>query len=107
MEEQRMTDICQQAIDTFGIESQKRMLVEECGELLTAIAREYRHRANRQDIITELADVSILVEQIALAYGYADFKAERDFKLTRLKHRIEARQAAIDLKLPPERYNEL
>lgn len=83
-----MNEICKEAIETFGIEAQKRMLIEECGELLTAIAQEFRNRTNKEDIITELADVSIMVEQMAIAYGYDDFQTEQNIKLLRLKERI-------------------
>lgn len=73
---------------TFGVEPQKMKLIEECSELVTAMARERCQRATWQDIITELADVSIMVEQMALLYGYEDFKAERDRKMKRLQERI-------------------
>lgn len=64
------------------------MLVEECAELLNAVAKLKRGRAKKEDIITELADVSIMVEQLAFYYGWDEFKEERELKLTRLKDRI-------------------
>ena len=73
---------------TFGIEKQTFMLVEECAELLNAVAKMKRERAKKEDIITELADVSIMVEQLAFFYSWDDFKNERERKLTRLEYRI-------------------
>ena len=73
---------------TFGIENQTFMLVEECAELLNAVAKLKRGRASKEDIITELSDVSIMVEQLAFFYGWDEFKEERELKLTRLKDRI-------------------
>ena len=78
------------ALETFGVENQKMKLVEECGELLTAIARERCSRSCPQDVITELADVSILIEQLAIAYGPNAFEEEKDRKLSRLDMRIAA-----------------
>jgi NTP pyrophosphatase (non-canonical NTP hydrolase) len=65
------------------------MLVEECGELLNAIAKSKRDRAGKDEIITELADVSIIVEQMVFFYGEDDFKKEKERKLLRLKKRLE------------------
>ena len=73
---------------TFGIENQTFMLVEECAELLNAVAKLKRGRATKEDIITELADVSIMVEQLAFFYGWDEFKEEKERKLTRLEDRI-------------------
>ena len=75
-------------LNTFGIVNQTFMMVEECAELLNAVAKQRRDRANKEDIITELADVSIMVEQLAFYYGWDDFKDEKERKLTRLEDRI-------------------
>lgn len=69
--------------------SQVFMVVEECGELLNALAKYDRGRAQASDVITELADVSIMVEQMAIAFGYGDYIEEKERKLQRLKQRIE------------------
>lgn len=77
------------AIDKYGIENQKWMVIEECGELFNALAKMRRGRATKEDVMTELADVSIMVEQIASALGYADFLDEREKKLERLMKRLK------------------
>lgn len=77
------------AIDTFGVESQKWMLIEECGELLNVFAKRGRYRTEISDIITELADVHIMVEQMAYLYGWDEFEEERERKLKRLQERID------------------
>ncbi len=56
--------------------------------VLNAVAKMKRDRAIKEDIITELADVSIMVEQLAFFYGWDAFKNERERKLTRLENRI-------------------
>ena len=86
-EEQRK--IQQTALNTHGIIKQQWMLIEECGELLNAIAKSKRDRAGKDEIITELADVSIIVEQMAFFYGEEDFNKEKERKLLRLKERLQ------------------
>lgn len=76
------------ALNAYGIGKQTFVLVEECAELLNAVAKNERGRAGTVDIITELADVSIMVEQMAFFYGWSDYKQERERKLTRLENRI-------------------
>ena len=76
-------------VNTYGIKSQQYMLVEECGELLNALAKLIRGRASFEELNTELADVSIMVEQIAHFYGWEEFLEERGRKLERLKQRLE------------------
>lgn len=82
-------EILEKAIWQYGICPQRWVLVEECGELLNAIAKMRRGRAKKADIITELADVHIMVEQMALYYGWEDFIKEKEFKINRLKDRLE------------------
>ena len=83
--------VYEDAISTYGIESQFNMVYEEVGELLTAMARFRRGRSTSQDILTELADVSIMVEQIAVILGYVEFEKEKDMKINRLKEKLEKR----------------
>ena len=77
------------AIGQYGIVNQEWMLVEECGELLNAFAKLRRGRASKEDIITELADVHIMVEQMACFFGLEEFKAEKERKLERLNERLK------------------
>lgn len=82
-------EIYKLALDKWGIEAQIGMLIEECGELLSAVNKFNRSRCSRDDVLTELADVSIMVEQLPLIYGgYDKFLEEKDKKLTRLFKRI-------------------
>lgn len=76
-------------IKKFGLSRQTFMVMEECGELLNILAKAMRNRAKRDEIITELADVSIMVEQMAFFYGEREFIDEKRRKLLRLKKRLE------------------
>ena len=61
------------------------MVFEEIGELITALARDRRGRVTKEEIITELADVTIMCEQVATILGYDDYEKELDRKLVRLR----------------------
>lgn len=89
MTEQDKIQLYAKAIDTFGVDPQKMMLIEECGELLNALAKRVRGRVSDDDVITELADVSIMCEQMAVLFGYSEFESEKERKLERLKERLK------------------
>lgn len=80
--------IYNRTINRYGINAQEWVLIEECGELLNAIAKLKRSRSTKNEIITELADVHIMVEQMAFFFGWDEFKAEKDRKLNRLQERL-------------------
>lgn len=82
------TTIFKKALRIYGVEAQKRMLVEEMGELLTAMARIPRGRATKKDVITELADVSIMIQQMALVYGRDEFEKEVKRKIKKLQEKL-------------------
>lgn len=82
-------ELYDKALNKWGHEAQLNMLFEECGELLSAIGKLKRGRNDKYDVITELADVSIMVEQMAILFGYDEYVAEKARKLTRLKERLD------------------
>lgn len=88
MTEEKQLDLYNKALKRYGIDAQKLMVVEECGELLNALAKTYRGRASIEELVTELADVHIMVEQMALYYGWAKFQKEKERKLERLHQRL-------------------
>jgi NTP pyrophosphatase (non-canonical NTP hydrolase) len=96
MEKNDRIDLYKEAIAKWGEEAQVDMLNEECGELITAVAQFKRGRTSHHDVMTELADVFIMVEQIATMMNYEDFERELDRKLVRLRdeklHKNEQRQ---------------
>ncbi len=85
-------DIYYRALEKYGISAQRLMLVEECAELLNAISKQFRNRATKEDIITELADVHIMVEQMAFFFGWDDFVDEKMRKLKSLDERMKSNE---------------
>lgn len=78
-----------EAIETFGIDGQIDMLHEEIGELQSAINKHKRGRVGREDVITEIADVMIMLGQMAYIYGSEEVRREKERKLERLQKRIK------------------
>lgn len=88
MSNEEKKKIYNRALNQWGLVNQVFMVVEECGELLNVLAKAKRGRVTQEEIITELADVSIMVEQMAFFYGEKDFIAEKERKLERLKKKL-------------------
>ena len=88
MEENHKT-LSEIAVEHFGAEHQKRKAIEEMGELITALSREKDGRATKGDIITEIADVCIMMRQLLLIYGEKECLSEIGRKSLRLMTRIE------------------
>ena len=87
---QEVTETYSRALTEYGFDNQRMMLFEEIGELLNAIAKHHRGRTESvMEVITELADVSIMVEQMAVHFGLGDFEREKQRKIERLNKRIQ------------------
>ena len=79
--------IYKKAIDTYGLESQLGLLQEECAELIQAVSK-YR-RGRNHNISEEIADVSIMTEQIIHSMDLkAEVEAIKAEKLERLQIRM-------------------
>ena len=85
MEKEERLKLYKKAIDLWGVEAQRNVAFEELGELNTILARDRRGRATKEEILTELADVTIMCEQMAVILGFEDYEKELDNKLIRLR----------------------
>lgn len=90
--DEEKTELYRKALKEYGEEPQKIMIYEECGELITALARLSRGRCEPKQVITELADVYIMIEQMAELFGTKEFNIEKNKKLIRLKERLENKE---------------
>lgn len=71
----------------WGRPSQIMMLIEEMAELTKALSKLYRayNEQTEKKMIEEIADVSIMVEQITTIFNLSDrVEEQRKTKLTRL-----------------------
>ena len=85
MEKEERIKLYDKAIKTWGIQAQTDMAFEECGELIAALAKDKRGRVSKEELLTELADVTIMCEQLAFILGFEDYEKELDRKLVRLR----------------------
>lgn len=76
------------AVKHYSVEHQKKKAIEEMGELITAISREQDGRATPEQVITEIADVSIMMHQLTEIYGRDAVAEEINRKYHRLLCRI-------------------
>ena len=61
------------AINTFGKEKQMDMVLGECSELMTELIIYARHeKENMTDLISEIADVYIMIDQYEIIIGITD-----------------------------------
>lgn len=80
MKKNEKRKIVKTGIEVHGKEFQLIMLGEECGELLTAASQHWRGRVGKDDVVTEIADVFIMIDCIKELYGITD--EEIDNKIT-------------------------
>lgn len=78
--------IMQMAILDYGEKSQVDMAIEEMSELTKALLKHRRHIGTVDNIIEEMADVSIMLDQMEMIYG--DYREVREAKLRRLEKRL-------------------
>lgn len=90
--------ICKEALETFGLDKQIDMCIEECAELQNALMKFRRGRAKLEDVQTEIADVQIMCSQMQIAFGEKQTIVEHGNKLMRLAKRIEDYSAKVRVK---------
>lgn len=83
-------DLYLRACQLWGVKSQIMMVMEECSELTTALAKASRGRASQAEIAGEIADVHIMLDAITEVLGLEGLVKEAlPKKLSRLKNMIE------------------
>ena len=95
MEKAQELKIYNEAIDFFGVESQKIMVIEEMSELTKELCKELRNRGDVAHIAEELADVEITLAQLKMIYNiHQAVEEQKDYKLNRLaKNMAELKKA--------------
>ena len=80
--------IFRRALERWGEANQIEMLEEEMAELTVAIHHFYRSRADRSNVIEELADVQIVLHQMIYIFGVDDFEKKYSEKIIRLEEKL-------------------
>lgn len=88
--------IMQRAIETYGVQAQCDVAVEEMAELTKAImkirrvADDYgKTQAALDNLLEEIADVDIMIEQLKIMWGPKQVEEYRRKKLERLDRRLQ------------------
>lgn len=84
----------------YGREPQMDMSTEEVGEYLQALNKFRRSRAKTlegdrsaiENLCEEIADVIIIMEQMAIIHGYSQVKQKVDEKINRLNRRLNGEE---------------
>lgn len=78
------------AIDAWGVDAQQWIVVEELGELQTALSQMRRGRIGPEDVADEIADATIMLEQLQLMLGVEKLTQQCvERKIQRLQRRLE------------------
>lgn len=78
-----------QILDHYGLDKQGHKTIQELNELAVALSHYLEGRCSPLDVITELADVSIMVEQMCCHFGLGEVLAEKTRKLERVSLRVK------------------
>jgi NTP pyrophosphatase (non-canonical NTP hydrolase) len=74
----------------YGIGSQIVIAVEEMSELIKEICKIERNKGNMDNLAEEVADVTIMMEQLRLIYGINDAVCKQmDMKIRRLQDMLD------------------
>ncbi len=77
------------ALETYGIDAQAIVAIEEMSELQKELCKMLRGKADLDHIAEEIADVEIMLAQMVEAFGIPlSVDAWKEFKLRRLADRI-------------------
>ncbi len=86
-------EVYEKAIDKYGAKLQVQVAIEEMSELTKELCKDIRGNGVRENIVEELADATIMLEQLRLIYDCnSDVCEEMDIKIRRLEDRIKDEQ---------------
>lgn len=92
----RDRETLERAVETWGLNAQGNMAVEEAAEAISDLAEfivvfqhRKRGRASDADLVDELADVRIMTEQLRLFFGPEAVDRRVQEKMDRLRERLQ------------------
>lgn len=93
MEIGEMMTTFEKAIAVYGESLQKQVAIEEMSELTKEICKDFRGSGNREHILEEIVDVSIMLEQLQIMYGISTSEMLRavESKVKRLEERLKGK----------------
>lgn len=88
-----MQDIYKATLAKWGEEAQYDQAIEECAELIAALKHFRRGKIERQAVIDELADVTLMLGQLTWMFGEDQVNQTVEKKLNKLKELLKTEQA--------------
>ena len=88
-----MNSILRKAIETYGVDAQLNVAIEEFSELTKEICKHKRGEHNTSAIIDEMADCYIMLEQMQIIFGLGStiIMDAMSRKVERLKKNLNAK----------------
>lgn len=91
MEYEKRKQVYQKAITHYGDVAQVLKAVEEMSELIKVLVKDMKMEESKDRLIDELADVSIMCEQLRMIYGVNnEVNVRMNYKLKRLLRRMRS-----------------
>lgn len=84
----------QRTLDTWGEQAQYDQAAEECAELIAALMHYRREKVDEQQVIDELADVTLMVGQLSWMFGQHKVEQAVQAKLAKLNALMGASDAS-------------
>jgi NTP pyrophosphatase (non-canonical NTP hydrolase) len=84
-----MDKIYQATITRWGADAQYDQAIEECAELIAALKHFKRGKISRQEVIDELADVTLMLGQLRWMFGEELVASAINCKLEKLKQLLD------------------
>ncbi len=84
-----MTKTYKKTVDKWGEEAQYDQMIEECAELIVALKHLKRGKIDRQEVINELADVTLMVGQLTWMLGEEEVNSAIEEKLQKLEKLLD------------------
>lgn len=94
-------DVLVDALHSWGYEEQFGMANEEFGECITAINQFRRGRIDSDKLAGEVADAFIMANQLAIIAGESRVQELIEYKLRRLKERLDVYNRRVQPETPP------
>ena len=85
-----MESLYKATLEKWGEDAQYDQTVEECAELIAALKHFRRGKIDRQAVIDELADVTLMLGQLTWMFGEELVQKTVETKLAKLKKLINS-----------------
>jgi NTP pyrophosphatase (non-canonical NTP hydrolase) len=85
----RYSDIYIETLDKWGEKAQFDQAIEECAELILTLQHYTRGKVDQDTVVNEIADVYLMVGQLAFMFGESRLSDAIDSKIEKLQGLLE------------------